>query len=52
MISFVLSSLSFKRLLAIHIFMFLIQASIQDIAVSFDTDTPGWKEIYNWVSSA
>ena len=49
-ISSVLSSFSFKRLLVIHIFMPLIQASRQDIAVSFDTDTPGRKEIYNWVS--
>ena len=39
-ISSVLSSFSFKRLLVIHIFMSLIQASGQDIAVSFDTDTP------------
>ena len=45
-ISSVLSSFSFKRLLVIHILISLIQASRQDIAVSFDTDTPGWKEIY------
>ena len=51
-ISSVLSLFSFKRLLVILIFMSLIQASRQDIAVSFDTDIPGWKEIYNWVSSA
>ena len=51
-ISSVLSSYSFKRLLVIHIFISLMQASRQDIAVSFDTDTHGSKEIYNWVSSA
>ena len=49
-ISSVLSSFSFKRLLVIHIFISLIQASGQDIAVYFDTDTSSWKEIYNWVS--
>ena len=37
--------IQFQKLLVIHIFMSLIQASRQDIAVSFDTDTPGWKEI-------
>ena len=29
------------RLLIIHIFISLIQASIRDIAASFDTDAPG-----------
>ena len=43
MISPVLSSFSFKRLLAIYIVISLIEASRQDIAVSLDIDTPGRK---------
>ena len=44
-ISSVLSSFSFKSLLVIQTFRSLIQASRQDIVVSFDIDTPGWKNI-------
>ena len=36
-----------KMSLVIHIFISLMQASKEDIAVSFDNDTHGWKEIYN-----
>ena len=43
MISPVLSSFSFKRLLAIYIVISLIEASRQDVAVSLDIDTPGRK---------
>ena len=41
----------FNNLFVIHIFISFIQASRRDIAVSFDTDTHSWKEIYNLVSS-
>ena len=50
--SYVLSSFNFNKLLAIHVLMSLMQVSNSDMAVCLDIESYGLNYIYSCVSSA
>ena len=50
--SYVLSSFNFNKLLAIHVLMSLMQVSTSDMAVCLDIESYGLNYIYSCVSSA